>query len=506
MNATTTGAFLVGIAVSAAGVPAPADPVDDALARWDTAAARRSLPPVETADAAALHRWGLLFFLDGDYPKAEEVLARIPSPRGQAAALLRLVRETRSRVRGFVQASSPGGRFLVSFAPGPDEMAVPYLLEAAKAAYEDLSARFGPPPAPPIRIEVAPGLDALAALAGFGEEALRASGTVAVCRHRKVMLVSPAEFPHGYPYADALAHEMVHFFLIARAGEDLPVWFQEATAKYLETAWRGEAPGTLSSGLKALLARALAEGRLLPIHTLTSPLTSLGRAEDVALAYAELSSFAGFLVRNHGPEVLPRLADRLSRPRPGDPLSEVVGQPLQALADAWARDLTTAGIPGVQRGIPDPLVLWREPDDSIRAGLPDPVADRVRLGDLLRSEGRMEAAVARYREARDALPAAHPLVTSRLAAALVDSGRPAEALAELDRSGLAGDWFPPLDRERGRALVLLDRPREALPSLLSFVRTNPYDPAVHEGLARVWDALGHPSLAERERRLARFWR
>ncbi len=60
---------------------------------------------------------------------------------------------------------------------------------------------------------------------------------MAVCRHRKVMIVSPAEFPNGYPYADAVAHEMVHFFLVARAGEDLPVWFQEATAKYLETAW-----------------------------------------------------------------------------------------------------------------------------------------------------------------------------------------------------------------------------------------------------------------------------
>lgn len=506
MNTTPTGAFLLCLAVSAAGIRALADPVDDALARWDTAAARRSLPPFETADAAALYRWGLLFFLDGDYPKAEEAIARIPSPRGQAAALLRLVRETRSRVRGFVQVSSPGGRFLVSSAPGPDEMAVPYLLEAAEAAYEDLCARFGPPPSPPIRIEIAPALDALAALAGFGEEALRASGTVAVCRHRKVMIVSPAEFPNGYPYADAVAHEMVHFFLVAQAGEDLPVWFQEAAAKYLETAWRGEPPGTLSSGLKALLARALAEGRLLPIHTLTSPLTSLGRAEDVALAYAELSSFMGFLVRNHGPEVLARLAGRLSRPGPGDPLVEVVGRPLKALADAWERDLTTAGIPGVQSGIADPLILWREPDDAIRAGLPARVADRVRLGDLLRSEGRMEAAVVRYREARDALPTAHPLVAARLAAALVDAGRPAEALAELDRSGLADDAYPPLARERGRALVLLDRPGDALPSLLFFARTNPYDPAVHEGLARVWEALGHPSLAERERRLARFWR
>ncbi len=135
MNTTTPRAFLVCVAVSAAGVPALADPVDDALARWDTTAARRALPLVETADTAALYRWGLLFFLDGDYAKAEEVMVRIPSPRGKAAALVRLVRETRRRVRGFVQVSSAGGRFLVLFAPGPDEMAVPYLLEAAEAAY-----------------------------------------------------------------------------------------------------------------------------------------------------------------------------------------------------------------------------------------------------------------------------------------------------------------------------------------------------------------------------------
>lgn len=504
MNAFPRGVLPLVVVVVGAGTRAFGDPAEDALARWDTVAARKSLPPIETAGAAALSRWGLLLFLDGDYGKAEEALARIPSPRGEAASLLRLVRETRTQVRGFVQTSSPDGRFLVSVAPGPDEMAVPYILEAAQAAYDTLTERLGSPPAPPIRIEVAPTLGALAALAGLGEAALRASGTVAVCRHRKVMIVSPAEYPNGYPYADAVAHEMVHFFLVARAGEDLPVWFQEGVAKYLETTWRGEPPGTLPSALRTLLTQAAVEGRLLPIHTLTAPLTSLGRPEDVALAYAELSSFLGFLVRHHGPEVPTRLADRLSRPGSGDPAMEVTGRSLKTLADAWARDLTTSGVlaaPSVA-----PLVLLREPDDAIRAALPAVVADQVRLGDLLRSEGRVEAAVVRYRQAWQALSTPHPLLVARLAAALVDAGRPAEALAELDRSGLADDGYPPLARERGRALVLLDRRQEALAPLLFFARTNPYDPAVHEGLARTWEALGQPALAERERRLARFWR
>lgn len=498
--------FWLGLTVATAGEPGLADPVDEAIGRWDTEAAREFLPRMDAADARALARWGLVFFLDGDYSKAEEVWSGIPSPRAQTASLLRLVRETRHRVRGFIETSSPDGRFRVSVSPGPDEMAVPYLLEAAEAAYDDLSRRFGSAPAGPIRVEVAPTLDAFAALAGLDEEALRTTGTVAVCRYRKVMLLSPAEFPHGYPYADAVAHEMVHFFWIARAGEGLPVWFQEAVAKYLETAWRGEPPGTLSSGLKSLLTRALVEGRLLPIQTLIAPLTSLGRAEDVALAYAELSSFAGFLVQNHGPDVLVRLGDRLARPGSGDPVSEVTGRSLKALSDDWARDGVAAGIPAVLGGVADPLVLLREPDDAIRAELPSSAGERVRLGDLLRSEGRMDAAAVRYREALAALPAPHPIVVARLAAALTDAGRPAEALAEVVRSGLAEDWFPPLARERGRALVLLDRPGEALTSLLSFVRTNPYDPAVHEGLARVWDAMGQPALAERERRLARFWR
>ncbi len=493
------------LVVAALCSPVRADAVDEALARWDTVLARTLLPPLETADPEDLTRWGQILFLEGDYAGAEEVLSRL-SGRRQATTLLRLVRETRARVRGFVQTSSPEGRFVVSFAPGPDEMAVPYLLEAAEAAWKDLSRRFEVTLAPPVRIEIAPTFEVLASLGGLLEEAVRPTGIVALCRYRKVVLVSPAEFPYGYPFADALAHEMVHFFLVARWGEDLPVWFQEGTAKYLETTWRGEPPGTLPSVLRDILWRAIAQGRLIPIHTLTAPLTTMGRAEDVALAYAELSSFVGFLVRTYGPAVLPRLADRLARPGRGDPVVEVTGRSLEALSEAWAREVSAARPSEAQSGTADPLVYLREPDETVEQSLPPAVQAFVRLGDLLRAEGRVEAAAARYRQAHDALHPAHPLVLARLVAALVDAGRPQEALSELERSGLFDDVYPLLARERGRALVLLGRPREALPALLFFARTNPYDPAVHEGLARVWEALGQPTLAERERRLERFWR
>jgi len=484
---------------------ARSDPVDDALRRWDTIRAREGLPSTPPPDAPSLHRLGLLLFLEGDDAGAREVLLRIPaSRRGPARDLLRVVQETLRQMQGLVTVPSASGRFAISHAPGPDEAALPYLLEAGEAMLDDLASRLHFKPDRPLRVVLAPTYAAFSALSGLDAETARRLGVVAVTRFGKVVLVSPSEFPHGYPFADTLAHELVHYALIRRAGEDLPAWFQEAVAKYLEPVWRGDAPGALSSGLETLLRRAAFEGRLIPLDTLAGPLVRLGRAETVALAFAELSSFLGYLVRIQGPDLIGRLADHLADgPRA---FADLTGRSLKALASDWARDLAASASAQPASARADAVILWPEPDHAIRARLPDAAARLVRLGDLFLAEQRFEAAAARYRAAAAALPGPHPLLTARLAAALVDAGRPAEALDVLDRAGFPMDWFAPLARERGRALVLLERYREALPALLFFVRTNPYDPAAHEGLGRVWNALGQHALAERERRLAGSWR
>lgn len=496
-------ALVVVLALSAWAAPVVAlvgGAVTAALDRWDVRGARALL---DEADPSGRGRQGtfargVIRFLEGDYEGAESMLARAGEPA--AEALLARVRATRAVTDGLATAWSPSRRFVVRFSPGPDEAVLPYLLEAAEAAFDVLSLRLGMTVPVPVRIEVLPSVAALSAASGADAEDLVRSGAVAVCDFNKLMLLSPSQLPYGYPFADTVAHELVHLFLTVRAGHRLPVWFQEAVAKYLEPAWRGDPPGTLHRSMTELLGDAFASGRMVRFDDLRTTLSRMPSPDRTALAFAQLSSFASFLVESEGDEVLGRMADEM---RVGDEevaLLRATGKTLGELESDWLKRLAGEGLEVEGRGRG---VLVRE-SDSPDAGLSPSAAAVLRVGDLLRRKGHAAQAAERYARVVAAHP--HPLLVARLAAAWNEARKPEEVLDLLDRVGLDEVEWAVLSRERGRALAALGRHAEAEGPLLRAVRTDPYDPGTHEALARVMAAQGRAAEADREQRLAAMWR
>lgn len=484
--------------VIVAALSAVAHPADEALDRWDTARARTLLPPFGLARSADLERWALVFFLEGEYEKALLLAKQSALPK----ALLGPAKAAATYVKNASKVQSQTRKIEVYFEPGIDELAVPYVLEAAEAAFDDLQKRLGQAPSRRIRIEIIQDFKGFAALVGLKEEVVRTSGTAAMCRYGKIVLVSPSVFPFGYPYADAVAHELVHFFLISIGGQALPVWLQEGLAKYLETAWRTQEPGQIGYLGRTLLAKAMLEGRLIRLESLTAPLITLGNPADIAVAYAELATFMDFLVHRYGNGIIKNLIEKHLAQTGRDPVYEATGSTLAELQNAWP-DFIASRLP-TQQASEAAVIFLEEPEDAIFASLPPEAMALLRIGDLLSREGHLDQALAYYRQAHGITK--HPLVVARLAATLNEIGRPEAALAELNTSNMTDDAFPPVARERGRALLALQRFSEAQSALLFFVRSNPYDSPAHEWLARVFEALGQPMLAERERRLGRFWR
>jgi tetratricopeptide (TPR) repeat protein len=384
-----------------------------------------------------------------------------------------------------------------------DEAMLPYLVEALEAQFDALTARLAMVVPVPVRVEVVGTLRGLAADAGIPEEDVRGSGVVAAARFNKLVIVTPSQVRWGYPYADTAAHELVHHFLTIRGGDRIPVWFQEAAARYLESLWRGGEAGVLHRGMRDLLASAAAQGRLIPLTTLRRSLARIGGMGETALAFAELSSFAAWLEREHGPTVLARLVDALASGDEDKAMARVTGATLAAASQAWSRELFQAGAPAGRSATPVRAV---EQDREAASAIPPEVADDVRLGDLLAAEGRHLAAAVRYRKALAALPEPRPAVVARLATALVDGGENAAAVAALDEARLDEAEYPVLAGARGRALVALGRAREALSPLLDAARSDPYDPAVHAAMEAAFRAAGDLEAAERERRLAALWR
>lgn len=492
---------VLAVAVWGGGVRlAGAGPIGTALDRWDLAAAQALIDeadPTGRSRALTVAR-GSVLFLGGQYEAAEQLLERAADPA--ADALLTRVRATRMLTAGMATAWSASRRFVARYEPGPDEAMLPYLLEAAEAAFDVLADHLRMTVPVPVRIEILPSIDALAVASATNREDLARSGAVAVCDFNKVMLLSPSQLPHGYPYADTMAHELVHHFLTVRSGHRLPVWFQEAVAKFLEPAWRGAAPGTLHRSMSELLADARVSGRLVRFDEMRPSLSRMPTPERTALAFAQLSSFAGYLVATEGADVLVRLADEM---RVGDEEVAVLratGKTLDELQAAWMTAVA-------QEGLPDPArargVLVRESEPP-EPGLHPAAQAHLRVGDLLRRKGHPGPAAERYARVVESNP--HPLLVARLAAALNEAGAPQRVLELLDRLAMDEIEWPVLARERGRALVAMGRHRDAETPLMWAVRNDPYDPGTHEALARVMAALGRPAEADREQRLAAMWR
>jgi hypothetical protein len=103
-----------------------------------------------------------------------------------------------------------------------------------------------------------------------------------------------------------LRHELAHSFIAARTGGNCPTWLQEGISQWLE--------GGDPARQDAIVAAAVANGRVLSLLTLEAPFQSLS-ASDVPLAYAQSLSAVAHIVRLRGEagirRLLASLGDRL---------------------------------------------------------------------------------------------------------------------------------------------------------------------------------------------------
>ena len=57
---------------------------------------------------------------------------------------------------------------------------------------------------------------------------IETSGTIAVCKYHRLMIISPLAAASGYSWADTLAHEFIHL-VIQKSRNTVPIWLHEAS-------------------------------------------------------------------------------------------------------------------------------------------------------------------------------------------------------------------------------------------------------------------------------------
>jgi len=475
-----------------------------ALSEEDLEAARAVVEPLlarRPGDPAVAAVGGLLRFQEQRYAEAVELLDRAGEVSAGGVDWPRLARATLEVTRDHVKTDSE--HFRVSAAPGKDQVLVPYLLETLEAQRTALEQDLGWVPPAKVTVEVLQGTQELARLSTLTVQEIRTSGTIALCKFDKLMIVSPKALWQGYDWLDTAAHEYTHHVVTQRTRNLTPIWLHEGLAKWEESRWRGKGGLSFSPFAAALLRDASEKDKLITFEQMHPSMAKLPSQEAAALAFAEVMVAVEYLVAHGGPPALQRLLDLVARGRPADQaVAETLGISFDAFLADWKRWLAARPLPA---GGDTELRKLRFQDDpkvgehAEWADLPDERArGHARLGEILRERGRWDAARVELARAMRRVGPRLPLLTSKYAMAAMRSGHDAEAEGALRAAAAAHPHHAALQVGLGRLALRRQDWAGARQAFLLANQIDPYDPEIHAGLAVAADKLGQAALASRE--------
>ena len=474
---------------------------DVAGSRAPIEAAAAALPADPDAQAAL----GILRVFQHRYDEAVGII----EAAGQGedpAGFLRIARNAAALMRTHVQVE--GEHFVISHPRGKDEVLVPYLLDTLERQRAALQADLGAAPAEKVRVEILESPVELARLSTLTEAEIRASGTIALCKYNKLMVVSPKALVTGYDWLDTAAHEFTHFVITEKTGNAAPIWLQEGIAKWSETRWRGAGGEGFSPFSAALVRQALEKNTLVTFEQMHPSMAKLPTQEMAALAYAEVVLAVELLVQRAGPQAIGAALTRVAAGKPADQaVAETAGVPWADFLSLWKRHMQARPMP---RGGEHALSRLRFKDDPKQAGpwaewadLPDQASrDHARLGQLMRERSRWAAARVEYKKAIDRAGARVPILANQFAIAAIQSGQKAEAEKVLQEAIAWSPDYAALRVQLARLLIERKDHAGARTHLVEANRQDPFDPEIHAGLAIAAEALGDPGSASRERRFA----
>lgn len=422
--------------------------LSDAITEIDLERAQKLAASIDSETPQFLLERGRLLLYLGDCVGAAAVFSNPATTESKEGAQLAGWARAcaHATAAGFVVEDKARGIWL-RLQDDADRVFAPFVFQVAAQARDRIGAELGVDLPRPLRIDMVRDLFSLSAVTGLPLEAAETTGTLAVARFGRIIIISPQATRSGYHWEDTLAHELTHL-LVTRATRDrAPLWLQEGIAKREETRWREPRPFDPKDWAEETAARALRHGRQVGIDKLGPSIAMLPTPEAAATAYAEVQSFIGYLIREQGEAALRLLfldLKGLSVDDPSSALRSVTGYDLSAWNLRWQKSLLESSF-GLAMAAPSaPPARGYDPRDLAR---------RVRLGELLKGAGfgaELAPVLGPGVAGRDPV---FRFCQSRAELARHDPEEAAQRLgAEAEIDGVYGPWFG----LRGRLLEKTD--------------------------------------------------
>jgi tetratricopeptide (TPR) repeat protein len=444
-----------------------------------------------------------LAFQTGNYAAAIKALDKLPDDGvdGLVGQTRKLAMSSLGVTESFAETMSPKKHFIIRYAPGPDATIAELAGEVLDGAWETVGEDLGLSPADPIRVELLSAPADLAKLSPLTEAEIETTGTIALSKYNKLMVVSPRATIFGYPWMDTLAHEYTHLVVSRISHDTVPVWLQEGLARFEQTRWRRPPEIVLAATEQALLSGALKKGRLITFDEMHPSMAKLPSQEAAALAYAEVYTLVGWMQKKVGYK---GIREALIAQREGKSarraVAETLGMSWAGVEKEWHANLKSEKPVVSSTRAGKPIKFAKGGVDSENVGI-EQVSVRARkharIGGMLRARGMLEAAAIEYEKALTA-GGQEPFVAGKLARTLVELGRFDRAIELATPLTAADDRDAVAAVTLGMARTARKEWKEAIAAYEQALRISPFDPTTRCGLAEAYTQVSDPRAA-RER-------
>lgn len=474
------------------------------LEAWDVEGAKQELAALEKVappdvEPVAYYR-GRIAFEEGRYDEAVTQLEKA-GLKDKPGSWVRLAKDTRDIVGPMLTAESE--HFVVRYPKGRDAVLVPWTLETLEAARAALEKDLGYAPPGKIRVEFVGSAGELSKVSTLSKEAIRTTGTIAICKFNKLMVTTPRAVLQGYDWRDTVAHEFVHLVVSKKSNNTVPIWMHEGLAKYLESRWRGPAGGAMTPSSLALLGKRVRSNELVPFEKMHPSMALLPTAEDAATAFSEVFFAIKLVDTEGGPGALQRLLDAMAKGT-SDRLAveQVMKKKWPEFERAWMAYLKKQPFPKdlipptshERKQLTDGKQQQKSKGREVSFGdfkeVKEVDARRdAHLGELFRERRRMASAAEVYGRAYKAVGDKYESVSNKYALTLLELGRYDEAAKVLEASLVLHPGSVSTNVHLGRIYLRGKRWSDARHAYLEALNVNPFDPEVMVGLFAAADVL-----------------
>ena len=397
---------------------------DSALTEWKYSEAQKSLDELmelvsgedfdQEAKAQAYLFKARYCFYRGDYICAEQACAKVKEIR----ELDQDGKEFLDRITGLVKtwegaAIAESEHFKIRYMPGKDSILTAPALAALEDSYDALTKDFQVKPDEKVLVEIFPDFESFTYGTGLTMEELENSGTIAICKYKRLMINTPRQTTRGYSYLDTLSHEFVHYQVYTKFGKRIPIWLHEGLAKYEEGRWKSDVAGHLTPSQKSLLASALDKDELISFDRMHPSFAKFKTPRQGQLAFAEVTTVIDYFVKTGGWPMIFKLCDEISKDYDYKrAIRKVTGKEFDMFWEDWkkhAKGLGYKELPGMEITvfeIKKGTEGFDEEDEEV--GEEDLAGGEewryARLGDLLRDRGHFAASTAEYKKASEIAP------------------------------------------------------------------------------------------------------